>query len=99
VPPPGHVQHRGACAEGVDLPGDETLVPGAPGSAEFGFPAAAAGFGFGEEALVGGGQRGIAEPGSGLGRSAGGEVDLGRGGPLAAEQAGGSGDCRGGVAG
>ena len=91
VPFAGDVHHLGG-GELADLLGHEPVVPGLPGRLDLLVAVAAGRLRLGQDALVGGGERGVGEPGAGRGHAAAGQVDLGRGVPVLAEELGHAGD-------
>ena len=91
VPFAGDVHHLGG-GELADLLGDEPVVPGLPGGLDLLVAVAAGRLRLGQDPLVGGGERGVGEPGAGRGHAAAGQVDLGRGVPVLAEEVGHAGD-------
>ena len=92
IRPPGRVHDLGdvqVVGEGL---GDEALVEDVPGRVDLLVPAAGGGLGLIEDALVGGGQLGVAEPAPWCGNLAAGQVHLGGAGPVVAEQLGNAAD-------
>ncbi len=87
----GDVHHLGG-GELADLLGDEAVVPGLPGGLDLLVAVVAGRLRLGQDALVGGRERGVGEPGARRRHAAAGQVDLGRGVPVLAEDVGHAGD-------
>ena len=92
VRPAGHVHDLGGREVDRDGLGHETLVVGPPGRLDLLVAVLAGRFGLVQDALVGGGQRGVGEPRARRGHVPARQVDLGRTRPVVTEQLGHAGD-------
>ena len=92
VRPAGHVHDLGGGHVGGDRLGDETLVVDPPGGLDLLVAIVARRFRLVQDALVGGGQRGVGEQRAWRGHMAVRQVDLGRARPVVPEQLGHAGD-------
>ena len=90
---PGHVHDLGGGEVRGDRLGDEALVVGPPGRLDLLVAIGAGRFRLVEDALVGGGQRGVGEQRARRGHLAARQVDLGGARPVVAEQLGDAGDA------
>ncbi len=88
----GHVHDLGGREVVRDGFGHEALGVGPPGRLDLLVAVLAGRFGLVQDALVGGGQRGVGEPRAGRRDASAGQVDLGRAGPAITEQLGHAGD-------
>ena len=92
VRPAGHVHDLGGGEVDRDGLGHEALVVGPPGRLDLLVAVLAGRFGLVQDALVGGGQRGVGEPRARRGHAPARQVDLGRARPVITEQLGHAGD-------
>ena len=88
----GHVHDLGGGDVAGDGLGDEALVVGPPGRLDLLVAILARRFRLVQDALVGGGQRGVGEPRARRGHAPARQVDLGRARPVVPEQLGHAGD-------
>src|SRR5208283_3260623 len=89
---PGHVHDLGGVQVVDEGLGDEALVEDLPGRVDLLVTAPDGGLGLGEDALVGGRQLRVAEPGPGRRDLPAGQIQLGGAGPVVAEYARDAGD-------